>query len=92
MSKIVLWSYDNIIQLRKVKMVKMLLSEIIFLKTRFERTRNKQEISYLKNGLDKLEFLLNKLENNNSNISEKDFDRIIMLIYHIFREITHNLE
>ncbi|MFW9988017.1 MAG: hypothetical protein ACFFC3_05120 [Candidatus Odinarchaeota archaeon] len=92
MSKSILWSDNKFFQPRKEILVNMLLSEIIFLKTRFERTRNKKEISYLKNGLDKLEFLLNNLKKNNSNMPKEDFDKIIMLIYHIFREITIKLE
>ena len=92
MSKSILWPYNKFIQPRKEKLVNMLVSEIIFLKTRFKRVKNKDEISYLKNGLDKLDFLLNKLKNTKSEMSEEDFDKLIMLIYHIFREITNQLE
>ncbi|MFX1500049.1 MAG: hypothetical protein ACFFDH_03695 [Promethearchaeota archaeon] len=92
MSRSIIWPDYKFFQPRKEMLINMLLSEIIFLKIRFKKTGNREEISYLKNGLDKLDFLLNKLKNNNTNISEKDFDKIIMLIYHIFREITIKLE
>ncbi|MFX1363691.1 MAG: hypothetical protein ACFFCE_09215 [Promethearchaeota archaeon] len=92
MNKTVLWPYNEVISLRKEKVLKMLLSEIIFLKARLEGTKMKEEISYLKKGLDKLDFLLNRLKNNYSNISEMDFDRIILLVYNIFREIINNLQ
>ena len=70
----------------------MLISEIIFLKTRFKRAKNKDEMYYLKNALDKLEFLLNKLKKYSFEMPEEDFDKIIMLIYRIFKEIADNLE
>jgi len=91
-SKTIVWQYNEFIQSRKEKLVRMLISEIIFLKTRFERANNKKEISYLKKALDKLEFLLIKLKIYSSDIPEEDFDKVIMLIYRIFKEIADNLE
>ena len=70
----------------------MLISEIIFLKTRFKRTKNIEEMYYLKNALDKLELLLNKLKKYSFEMPEEDFDKIIMLIYHIFKNVADNLE
>lgn len=92
MSKAIIWQYPGYIQSRKKKIVSMLISEIIFLKTRVKRANNKDEISYLKNALDKLEYLLNKLKNNSSDMPEGDFDKIIIIIYHIFKEIASKLE
>jgi hypothetical protein len=91
-SKTIVWQYNEFIQSRKEKLVRMLISEIIFLKTRFERANNKKEISYLKKALDKLEFLLIKLKIYSSDIPEEDFDKIIMLIYHTFKEVADNLD
>lgn len=92
MSKTLLWQYNEFVQSRKEKIVNMLISEIIFLKARVKKANNKDEISYLKNALDKLDYLLNKLKNNSSDIPEGDFDKVIMLIYRIFKEIAYNLE
>ncbi|MBA7614490.1 hypothetical protein ES703_21755 [subsurface metagenome] len=92
MSKAIFWQYNEFVQSRKEKIVNMFISEIIFLKTRVKRANNKDEISYLKNALDKLDYLLNKLKNNSSDMSEEDFDKIIMIIYKIFKEIADNLE
>jgi hypothetical protein len=92
MSKTILWHYDNFIQSRKDKLINMLLSEIIFLKTRIKTAMNKDEISYLKEALDKLNYLLNKLKENSFEVLEDDFDRIILLIYRIFKDIAENLE
>jgi hypothetical protein len=92
MSKALFWQYNDFIQSRKEKLVNMLISEIIFLKARFERTNNKEEVNFLKNALDKLEYLSNKLKKYSIDMSEEDFDKIIMLIYHIFKEIADNIE
>lgn len=92
MNKAIIWHYNEFIQSRKEKLVNMLISEIIFLKSRFKRAQNKDELNYLKNSLEKLDYLLNKLKDVTSIISEEDFDKIIMLIYQIFKDIADNLE
>jgi len=92
MSKAIIWQYNEFIQSRKEKLVKMLISEIIFLKTHFKRAKNKHEKFHLKKALDKLEYLINKLKENCSNMSEEDFDRVLMVIYRIFKDIADNLE
>jgi len=92
MSKSIIWQYNEFIESRKEKLVSMLISEIIFLKTRFKNPKNTNEIYHLKNALDKLEYLLNKLKKYSSDIPEEDFDKIIMMIYKIFKEIVDNLE
>ena len=92
MSKAVIWQYTDFIQSRKEKLTSMLISEIIFLKSRIKKRNDLAEVISLKYGLDKLEYLLNKLNRYGHNIAEKDFDKILMLIYQIFREITLKLE
>ena len=92
MSKAIFWQYNEFVQSRKERIVNMLISEIIFLKTRVKRANNKDEISYLKNALDKLDYLLNQLKSNSSDMPEGDFDKIIMIIYKIFKEIADNFE
>ncbi|MHA2008769.1 MAG: hypothetical protein ACXABO_20360 [Promethearchaeota archaeon] len=92
MSKAVIWRYDNFIQSRKEKLTNMLLSEIIFLKTKLNNTNDSNEENYLKYGLDKLEYLLNKLEKYSQDIPETDFDKIILFIYQIFKDLAQSLE
>ena len=92
MSKTIVLPYNVFVESRKDKLVNMLISEIIFLKTRVKRAINKDEISYLRNGLDKLDYLLNQLKNNSSDMTEGDFDKIVMIIYHIFNEIANKVE
>jgi len=92
MSKAMVWHYSEFIKSRKEKLVTMLISEIIFLKMRYKSAKNKNEIYYLKTALDKLDYLLNMLKNNSSDMSEEDFDKMIMLIYQIFKNIADNLD
>ncbi|MFX0004982.1 MAG: hypothetical protein ACFE9J_16065, partial [Candidatus Hermodarchaeota archaeon] len=60
MSKTILWQYNEFIQSRKEKVVNMLISEIVFLKSRTKAIKRENDISYLENALDKLDYLLNK--------------------------------
>jgi len=92
MSKALIWQYDGFIQSRKEKLTNMLISEIIFLNTKLRKSKDVGEINHLKYGLDKLEYLLNKLKKYGSDMPEKDFDKILMLIYQIFKDIALNLE
>ena len=92
MSKALISQYNYFIQSRKEKLVNMLISEIIFLKTRFKRFENNDQMCHLRTALDKLDYLLNKLKSNSSDIPEEDFDKIVMLIYQIFRDIADSLE
>ncbi len=92
MSKTILLPYNVFVESRKEKLVNMLISEIIFLKTRVKRANNKDDILYLSAALNKLDYLLNKLKTNSADMSEEVFDKIILIIYHIFKEITDKLE
>lgn len=92
MSKSSIWQYNDFIQSRKEKLVNMLISEIIFLKKRCKEAKSKEEIDYLSKALDRLDYLLNMLKSNSSDIAEEDFDKILRLIYQIFKEIANSLE
>jgi len=72
--------------------VNLLLSEIIFLKSHLKKlTLNKKTVS-IEIALDKLDYLLNALKNNDTELSDKDFDKVVLIIYHIFQEIINKLE
>ena len=92
MSKSIIWQYNEFIQSRKEKLTNMLISEIIFLKKKFKEAKKKNELDSLRTALDKLEYLLNILKDNSSDMPEEDFDRIVMLIYQIFKDIAESLE
>ena len=89
MSRVINWQYDDLFRSRKEKLINMLISEIIFLKNK-SRFTNKQE--FMEKALIKLEYLLNIINRNNTDLSEKDFNKVILLIYNIFRGITEKLE
>ncbi len=89
MSRVINWQYDDLFRSRKEKLINMLISEIIFLKNK-SRSTNKQE--FIEKALIKLEYLLNIINRSNLDLSEKDFDKVILLIYNIFRGITEKLE
>ena len=89
MSRVINWQYDGLFRSRKEKLINMLISEIIFLKNK-SRSTNKQE--FIEKALTKLEYLLNIINRNNTDLSEKDFNKVILLIYNIFRGITEKLE
>ncbi|MFX1391120.1 MAG: hypothetical protein ACFE9Z_13730 [Promethearchaeota archaeon] len=91
MSKAMIWQYQDFIKSRKEKLVNMLISEIIFLKKKIKKTQNNDQVKELEFALNRLEFLLNKLKTSSSDIPEKDFDKIIRLIYGIFKDITERL-
>lgn len=92
MSKAVIWQNNGFILSRKEKLTNMLISEIIFLKAKLKNSKDVGEINHLKYGLDKLEYLLNNLKVYGLDMPEKDFDKILMLIYHIFKDIALHLE
>jgi hypothetical protein len=92
MNKTILWQYNDFIKSRKEKLVNMLISEIIFLKTKISKAQNDNEVKELKIALNRLEYLLRKLKETGSNLHETYFDKIIILIYGIFKNIAEKLE
>jgi hypothetical protein len=91
MSKVIKWQYSDFFEPRREKLVNILLSEIIFLKSQIKKSNIGKKTQYLEIGLDKLEYLLNTLKKSDIDLSDKDFDKVIMIIYHVFEEITNKL-
>ena len=92
MSKIIKWQYDDFFQDRRVKLINILLSEVIFLKSHLKRSECASEKRYLREALEKLEYLLEILKNNETCLSDTDFDKIVNFIYQIFQNIAQKLE
>ena len=94
MSKVIKWKYNDFFsnQLRREKLINMLLSEIIFLKSQIKKYKLNDPQNHIKPGLKKLEYLLNVLKSNDSELSDSDFDKIIRFIYETFKNIIENLE
>ncbi|MBA7612156.1 MAG: hypothetical protein CEE42_06090 [Promethearchaeota archaeon Loki_b31] len=91
MSKIIKWQYSDFFEPRREKLVSILLSEIIFLKSHIKKSNISKKNQYLEIALDKLEYLLNTLKKSDIDLSDKDFDKVVLIIYHIFEEITNKL-
>jgi len=92
MSKVIKWQYSDFFEPRREKLVNLLLSEIIFLKSHMKKlTLNNNTVS-IEIALDKLDYLLNTLKDNDTELSDKDFDKVVLIIYHIFQEIINKLE
>jgi len=91
MSKVIKWQYSDFFEPRREKFVNILLSEIIFLKSHIKKSNISKKNQYLEIGLDKLEYLLNTLKKSDIDLSDKDFDKVVMIIYHVFEEITNKL-
>ncbi|MFX1411378.1 MAG: hypothetical protein ACFFA6_13590 [Promethearchaeota archaeon] len=92
MSKVIKWQHADFFQSRREKLINMLLSEIIFLKSHIDKSKLENEQQYLKIAANKLEYVLNLLKNFETDLSDKDFDKIVKLIYEIFKEIVDNLK
>ena len=92
MSKVIKWKYSDFFEPRREKLVNLLLSEIIFLKSHMKKLTLNEEARFIKIALDKLDYLLNTLKNNDTDLSDKDFDKVVLIIYQIFKEIVNKLE
>ncbi|TFF99502.1 MAG: hypothetical protein EU542_08965 [Promethearchaeota archaeon] len=92
MSKIIKWQYDDFFQDRRFKLINILLSEVIFLKTHLKGSKCASEKYYIREALEKLEYLLEILKKNETCLSDADFDKFINFIYQIFQDIAKKLE
>lgn len=92
MSETLILLYNEFIQSRKVKLITTLISEVLFLKTNFNNTKSRNDIYHLEYALEKLEDLLSKLKSYGSDMQERDFDEILMVTYHLLKDIAMNLE
>ncbi len=92
MSKVIKWQYSDFFEPRREKLVNLLLSEIIFLKSRLKKLKLNEKTVRIEIALDKLDYLLNTLKDNDTELSDKDFDKVVLIIYKIFQEIVDKLE
>jgi len=92
MSKIIKWQYYDFYQDRRMQLINLLLSEVIFLKNHYRKSNCPLEKSFIQQALEKLEYLLEILKKNENCLSDADFDKIINFIYHIFKDIALKLE
>lgn len=89
MSKVIKWESYHILPSRREKLINILFSEIIFLK---KKSKDFIDQKFFKISLEKLEYLLNIVRDNETELSEKNFNRIILIIYKIFQVITEEIK
>ena len=92
MSKVIKWQYSDFFEPRREKLVNLLLSEIIFLKSHLKKLTFNEKTGGIEIALNKLDYLLNSLKNSDTELSDKDFDKVVQIIYQIFQEIINKLE
>ncbi len=92
MSKVIKWQYPDLFEPRREKLVNLLLSEIIFLKSHLKKLTLNEKTGSVEIALNKLDYLLNTLKNNDTELSDKDFDKVVLIIYQIFQEIINKIE
>ncbi|MFX0009024.1 MAG: hypothetical protein ACFE9R_01810 [Candidatus Hermodarchaeota archaeon] len=92
MSKVQKWQFNDLFESRRDKLINLLLSEIIFLKSKCKKVSNKNVEEYLEIALKKLDFTLNVLKNYEHELNDNDYDKIILIIYNIFRDTLNKLE
>ena len=92
MSKVQNWQFSDLFESRRDKLINLLLSEIIFLKSKCKKVANKNNEEYLEIALKNLDFTLNMLKNYEHELNDNDYDKIILIIYNIFRDTLDKLE
>jgi hypothetical protein len=92
MSKVIKWQYNDLFGSRRDKLINLLLTETIFLKGRRKYLSDTCNEEYLEIAFDKLDFLLNALMNYDHDLNDNDFNKIILIIYNILREIIEKIE
>ena len=92
MSKVIKWQYSDLFEPRREKLVNLLLSEIIFLKSHLKKLTSNEKTEGIEIALNKLDYLLNTLKNNDTELTDKDFDKVVLIIYQIFQEIINKIE
>ena len=92
LSKVQKWQFNDLFDSRRDKLINLLLSEIIFLKSKCKKVSNKNNEESLEIALHKLDFTLNVLKNYEYELNDKDYDKIILIIYNIFRDTLDKLE
>ena len=92
MSNVIKWQYSDLFEPRREKLVNLLLSEIIFLKSHLKKLTSNEKTEGIEIALNKLDYLLNTLKNNDTELTDKDFDKVVLIIYQIFQEIINKIE
>jgi len=92
MSKVLKYNNVEIFQDRREKIVKLLLSEILFLKQQSKKHQIENKYPIINIALNKLDYLLNILIKKETDLTEAEFNKMILLVHDIIQDIASYLE
>lgn len=92
MSKVQKWEFSDFFASRRDKLVNLLLSEIIFLKSRVKGLSSKEQQDSCSLALEKLNYILDTIKRSEQEIDEQEFDFIINLVHNIIKVIISEIE
>ena len=92
MSKIQKWEFFDFFSSRRDKLVNLLLSEIIFLKSRVKCLSSIEQRDLCNLALEKLNYILDSIKRSEREIDEQEFDFIINLVHNILKVIISEIE
>jgi len=92
MSKVQKWEFSDFFVSRREKLVNLLLSEIIFLKSRVKCLSSIEQQDSFSLALEKLNYILGMIKRSEKDIDEQEFDFIINLVHNILKVIISEIE
>ena len=92
MSKVQKWEFSDFFVSRREKLINLLLSEIIFLKSRVKCLSSKEQQDLCNLALEKLNYIMDTIKRSEKEIDEQEFDFIINLVHNILKVIISEIE
>ena len=92
MSKVQKWEFSDFIASRRDKLINLLFSEIIFLKSRVKYLSSKALRDSSNLALEKLNYILDSIKRSEEEMDEQEFDFIINLVHNIIKVIVSEIE
>ena len=92
MSKVQRWEFSDFFSSRRDKLINLLLSEIIFLKSRLKFLNSKGLRDSCNLALEKLNYILDSIKGSEKEIDEQEFDFIINLVHNVLKVIISEIE
>ena len=92
MSKVQKWEFSDFFVSRREKLINLLLSEIIFLKSRVKCLSSKEQQDLCNLALEKLNYIMDTIKRSEKEINEQEFDFIINLVHNILKVIISEIE
>ncbi|MHA1256814.1 MAG: hypothetical protein ACTSPS_14575 [Promethearchaeota archaeon] len=91
MSEVKKWHYMDWIPKRE-KLMKLLFGEMVFLKRCLTKTSCKCEKQIIRIACGKVEYLLNKVDRMELDLTEREYNEKISRVYYVIKEIIEGLD